>query len=116
MDQTNREGFRETPEKNVLVMLLKHLLEVQFRRFLNDVDREVKAQIPATFDDLEERVENEERLIRRNLRRLLDKYPQIRNDQQIVGPINEAIRRIRSLMDEASRLASSYREGHSETH
>ena len=114
IDQTNREGLRETPEKDVLVKLLKHLLEVQFRRFLNEVDREVKAQIPATFDDLEERVENEERLMRRNLRRLLEKYPQIKDDQQLIGPINEAIRRIRRLMDEASRLADSYREGHSE--
>lgn len=114
IDQTNREGFRETPEKVVLVKLLQHLLEVQFRRFLNDVDEEVRAQIPATFDDLEERVESEERFIRRNLRRLLDKYPQIRNDQQIIGPINDAIRRIKSLMDEASRLADSYKEGHSE--
>ena len=114
IDQTNREGFRETPEKEVLVKLMKHLLEVQFRRFLNEVDRDVKAQLPATFDDLEERVESEERLVRRNLRQLLDKYPEIRADQQLVAPINDAIRRIRTLMDEASRLADSYLEGHAE--
>ena len=114
IDQTNREGFRETPEKVLIIKLLKHLLEVQFRRFLNDVDREVKAQIPATFDDLEERVESEERVIRRNLKRLIEKYPQIGADQQIVSPINDAIRRLKSLMNEASQLAGSYREGHSE--
>ena len=114
IDQTNREGLRETPEKEVLVKLLRHLLEVQFRRFLNDVDKDVKAQVPASFDDLEERVENEERLMRRNFRQLLDKYPEIRADRQLVAPISEAIQRIRTLMDEASRLADSYREGHSE--
>ena len=94
--------MRDNPEKRALVALLKHLLEVQFRRFLNQVDREVKSQIPATFDDLEDRVRDEEREIRRNLNRLFDKYPNVKQDRQIVAPIDEAVRRIRSLMDEAS--------------
>ena len=114
IDQTNREGLRETPEKVVLATLLKHLVEVQFRRFLIEVDKEVKAQLPATFEDLEERVEDEERLVQLNLQLLLHRYPEIRNDKDIFGPINDAIRRIRTLMEEASRLAESYKEGHSE--
>lgn len=114
IDQTNREGLRDNPEKRALVALLKHLLEVQLRRFLNQVDREVKSQIPTTFDDLEDRVRDEEREIRRNLTRLFDKYPNVKQDRQIVAPIDQAVRRIRSLMDEASQLAESYREGHSE--
>ena len=113
-DQTNREGLRETPEKAVLATLLKHLVEVQFRRFLIAVDKEVKAQVPASFEDLEGRVEDEERLIQHNLQLLLNRYPEIRKDREIFGPISEAIRRIRKLMDEASRLADSYKEGHSE--
>ena len=114
IDQTNREGLRENSEKKVLVTLLKHLLEVHFRRFLNQVDREVESQIPTTFDDLEDRVRDEEREIRRNLNRLFEKYPDVKGDRQIVDPINQAVRRIRSLMDEASQLAESYRQGHSE--
>ena len=113
-DQTNREGLRDTPEKIVLATLLKHLVEVQFRRFLIEVDKEVKAQVPASFEDLEERVEDEERLVQHNLQLLLSRYPEIRKDREIFGPISDAIRRIRSLMDEASRLAESYKEGHSE--
>ena len=113
-DQTNREGLRDTPEKVVLATLLKHLVEVQFRRFLIEVDKEVKAQVPASFEDLEGRVEDEERLIQHNLQLLLSRYPEIRKDREIFGPISEAIRRIRRLMDEASRLAESYKEGHSE--
>ena len=112
-DQTNREGLRDTPEKVVLATLLKHLVEVQFRRFLVQVDREVKAQVPASFEELEGRVEDEERLIRHNLQLLFSRYPEIRKDSEIFGPINQAIGRIRRLMDEASRLAESYKEGHS---
>ena len=114
IDQTNREGLRENPEKLVLVKILKHLIEVQFRQFLNEVDRQAKALVPVTFDDLEERVDDEERRIRRNLERLLDKYPEVKKDQQIFNPINDALRQIRSLMNEASLLAESYKEGHSE--
>ena len=113
-DQTNREGLRDTPEKVVLATLLKHLLEVQFRRFLVQVDREAKAQVPASFEDLEERVEDEERQIRQNLQHLLSRYPDLRKDREIFGPINQAIGRIRRLMDEASKLAASYKEGQSE--
>ena len=113
-DQTNREGLRETPEKVVLARLLKHLMEVQFRRFLIEVDKEVKAQVPASFEDLEDRVEDEERLIQHNLQLVLSKYPEIRKGSEIFGPIRDAIRRIRSLMDDASMLAESYKAGHSE--
>ena len=60
VDQTNREGLRDCPEKVVLVRLLQHLIVSEFRNFLNAVDEEVKAQIPTSFDELEERVENEE--------------------------------------------------------
>ena len=113
-DQTNREGLRDTPEKAVLSTLLKHLVAVQFRRFLIEVDKEVKAQVPASFEDLEGRVEVEERSIQQNLQLLLSRYPEIRRDREIFGTISDAIRRIRNLMDEASRLAESYKEGHSE--
>ena len=114
VDQTNREGLRDCPQKQVLAELLRHLMEVQFRQFLNAVDEEIKAQIPVSFEDFEERVENEERQIQRSLQVLLQKYPEIKSDRRLIRPINASIRQIRSLMDEASRLAESYREGHTE--
>ena len=114
VDQTNREGLRDCPEKVVLIRLLQHLIVSEFRNFLNAVDEEVKAQIPTSFDELEERVEFEERTIRRNLNILFKRYPEVRNDLKLVRPINAAIDRIRSLMAEASRLAESYDAGHTQ--
>ena len=114
VDQTNREGLRDCPEKTVLVRLLQHLLDSQFRDFLNAVDQEVKAEIPTSFEELEERVENEERTIRRNLSILFERHPEVRKDRQLVRPINAAIQRIRSLMAEASSLAERYEAGHSQ--
>ena len=114
LDQTNREGLRDCLEKDVLIRLLQHLIDSEFRNFLNAVDEEVKARIPTSFEDLEERVENEERTIRRNLNILFERYPEVRKDGELVRPINAALRRIRSLMDEASSLAESYEAGHSQ--
>ena len=114
VDQTNREGLRDCPEKHVLVRLLQHLIVSQCRDFLNAVDEEVKAEIPTRFEDLEERVEKEERTIRQNLNILFERYPELRKDRELTRPINAAIRRIRSLMAEASSLAERYDAGHSQ--
>ena len=57
---------------------MKHILESEFRTFLNIVDKEVQAQIPITFEDLEERVGSEEKRIRRSLKMLKQKYPAVK--------------------------------------
>lgn len=114
VDQTNREGLRDCPEKDVLIRLLQHLMISEFRDFLNAVDEEVKPEIPTSFDELEERVENEERRIQQNLKILFERHPEVRKDRALIRPINAAIQRIRSLMDEASGLAERYDAGHSQ--
>lgn len=114
LDQTNREGLRESAEKEALTKILKSLLEVQFRRFLTDVDAEVQALDPVSFAELGERVLAEEKEIRQALTRLIQKYPQVRRDSNVVEVIQEAARKIRDLMDEAERLAESIDKGHSQ--
>ena len=114
VDQTNREGLRECPEKDALVKLLKHLLEVDFRAFINQVDKETKAQEPVSFDELEERASNEERQMRYYIEALLNKYPELRDDAQVTRPLQESVSKIRLMLDEASELASSYERGRTE--
>ena len=114
VDQTNREGLRECQEKDALVKLLKHLLEVDFRAFINQVDKETRAQEPVSFDELEERASNEERQMRYYIEALLNKYPQLRRDDQITRPLQESVSKIRLMLDEASDLASSYERGYTE--
>lgn len=115
VDQTNREGLRECEEKSVLVNILKHVLEVDFRAFLNDVDKEEKAKEPLlTFDDLEERVQNEEEQILISMRLLQRKYPKVDKDTRIITAIRASANRIRTLMKEAEQLAKSYEEGRGE--
>ncbi len=75
------------------------------------VDEELRAREPVSFDDLEERVEDEERQLQRTLRRLARGFPQAAKDTGIVGSVRAAVRRLRDLMKEAKGIAQSYDEG-----
>ena len=113
VDQTNREGLRDCDEKTSLVKMLKHILEAEFRAFLNKVDAEVQAKLPVTFEDLDDRVGVEEKRIRRSLKLLAQKFPAVKKDKKIFSSIEDSIEKIRSLMDEAQGLAESFESGHS---
>jgi signal transduction histidine kinase len=112
VDQTNREGLRDCDEKEALIRMLKNIFESELRAFLNNVDEEVQAQIPVTFEDLEDRVGTEEKKIRRSLKMLKQKYPEVKKDKQIFSSIEDAINKIRRLLDEAQDLADSFESGH----
>jgi signal transduction histidine kinase len=114
-DQSNREGLRDCEEKTVLVRLLKHLFEVQFRAFMNAVDKEAQATLPVNFNDLNERVESEERQIRQSVQTLLERHPEIREeDSELVEALEESIERVSGLMLEANELAESFATGRRE--
>lgn len=112
VDQTNREGLRDCEEKQVLVRILQTIFESDFRGFLNKVDEEIAARIPVTFEDLEDRVGNEEQKIRRSLKLLRQKYPEVKNDKEIFSSVEEAIEKIRALLNEAQNLSNSFESGH----
>lgn len=108
VDQTNREGLRDCEEKRTLVTLLKHVMEVEFRAFLNKVDAEVKARETITFAELEERVENQELQMQQSMQLLMEKYPDLEKDTQIVEAIKNSLDSIRGMMKEAKQLADVY--------
>ena len=94
--------------------LLKHVLEVDFRAFINQVDNEARAQEPISFDELEERASNEETQMRHYIEALLNKYPQLRDDPQVTRPLEDSVTKIRLMLYEASELAASYEKGRTE--
>ena len=110
-DQTNREGLQDCDEKTALVSLLTHVLQNQLRTFLDQIDSEVKAREPIDIEQLDQRVESEEQQIRTNVRRLIERVPEVRNEQSLLTGINEAIARLRTLMTDVRELATSYEAG-----
>jgi signal transduction histidine kinase len=107
-DQTNREGLRDCDEKAAMVRLLKHLFEVEFRAFLNAVDKEAQAALPVSFEDLSERVESEQRQIRQSMKTLLERHPE---EKKLVQALEQSVERVSGLMDEATELAATFAAG-----
>jgi signal transduction histidine kinase len=106
-DQTNREGLRDCEEKRTLIKLLQHVMEAEFRAFLNLVDKEARARETVTFADLEERVENQELQLEQSMQLLTQKYPEVAKDTQIVTTIKNSIDHIREMIKDAKQLADS---------
>lgn len=44
VDQTNREGLRETPEQQVLIEVMQYVIQDQLFRFMKSVERQYKGQ------------------------------------------------------------------------
>src|SRR6185437_11083036 len=100
--------------KHALVLLLKHVLETRFRTFINTVDAELQARMSVTFEDLHERVEVEGRRMDENVRRLLETVPALKKQPELVHPLQESVREVQSLMDEAEELSESFEKGRSQ--
>jgi signal transduction histidine kinase len=113
-DQTNREGLRDCEEKQALISLLKTLLEARFRTFINAVDEEVQSRMSVTFDDIHGRVEAEGRRMNENVQRLLERFPALKSEAALIRPLEESVRTIESLMDEAEELAEKFEKGRSQ--
>lgn len=68
VDQTNREGLTDCPEKSALIALLQNLISSQVRSFLEQADEEYSQQNTPTFEDIEQRFETEEKQLKRNIK------------------------------------------------
>jgi signal transduction histidine kinase len=100
LDQTNREGLRRSPEKDVLVRLLKHLLEAEFRAFLNSVDKQTALALPT----IEEKVGVERAAINRTLNQIKREYPQVGS---LAAEIAVSVKRLVGAMSDVKDLTNS---------
>ncbi len=111
IDQTNREGLRDSPEKKALVALLKYVLESAFRPFLDKVDREIQAQEPVNLKLVADRVLKQRRAIAATIKLLYERYPAVKSDPLIGGRIEEALQSIGEMMRSLEELGASYEKG-----
>ena len=110
-DQTNREGLRDCDEKRALAAVLKHVLEVRLRSFLNEVDGEISAREPINIEELDQRVEEEELQIQSSFKKLLERVPETRKEKGLINEIDKSVESLRVLMTDVRDLASSYEAG-----
>lgn len=78
VDQTNREGLRETPEQLVLLEVMRDVIRELFWHFLRDVEGQYKEQIVDLSDakDQVDKLENRAKTALKRLQRLAPKEAQ----------------------------------------
>lgn len=113
-DQTNREGIRDCKEKRILQALLRHVLETQFRAFLNRVDKEVQSTVDISFDDIQERMTDAAHRMRVGVRRLVKDHPDVKEDRSLVADLNGSAKQIETLIHQTEELADSFERGRRE--
>ncbi|WP_132468520.1 sensor histidine kinase [Pseudomonas aeruginosa] len=74
-DQTNREGFRDCPEKEAIRRLLRQAIIADCKTFLERVDKENKKADEETLRDIDERIVDASALALSNLRDLSLRVP-----------------------------------------
>ncbi len=108
VDQTNREGLRDCVQKQILIALLRHIMEMQFRQFLNVIDKEYKGgDVRNGLDDIRTRVNAEEQTLRNSINSIVHKLPDLQKDTKTVRAVNESLSRISKMVDETKKIASS---------
>jgi signal transduction histidine kinase len=69
-DQTNREGLRDTEEKTALIALLRHILVVEFKSYLDAVEGAQDESAAKEFPKLEKRLEEAQKQALKQIQRL----------------------------------------------
>lgn len=111
IDQTNREGLKETPEKRVFVELLRYVTQYLLKNFMDEVQASQKhleldiPQVESLMSSLEARANQTIRTLKR---RHSESTPELQDMQEIFDQMKDYFDRARALAeqteDEKTRL------------
>lgn len=99
LDQTNRQGLVDRPEKDVLIALLHDLISEKWRKYLDDAGLAKKVR-DATFDveEATSRVDTLEDRTRKSIRTIRRDY---KGDQEVLQQVQDAFKEIREAHQRA---------------
>lgn len=99
LDQTNRQGLIDRPEKDVLIALLHDLISEKWRKYLDDAGLAKKVR-DSTFDvdEATSKVDNLEDRTRKSIRLIRRDY---KGDQEVLQQVQEAFKEIRDAHQRA---------------
>lgn len=102
-DQTNREGLRDTEEKSALIVLLRHILVVEFKSYLNAVEGTQDESAAKEFPKLEKRLEEAQKQALKQVQHLKTKL----KAPEDVTAINTLLARMTDISEawERSKIA-----------
>jgi signal transduction histidine kinase len=114
-DQTNREGLRESPEKDALVVLLQYWIWEELKTFLDEIKKVEDENIAAlSLIEIESRVETGQQQVRAAVEHLKEKYPAIKKETDTLDTIENVLQDSVNLFKTA-RASSDALEGRLKT-
>jgi len=111
LDQTNREGIRDSDEKTALVGLLRVAILNEFKKFLDQVEDEQSPAEPVSFEAIERKVVSTKLNLKKTWRTLKSQHPEVEDSPQLVFEMEEALEDLSDLLDDARALVASYEKG-----
>jgi signal transduction histidine kinase len=105
IDQTNREGLRDCPEKDALTALLKHILEVQMRAFMNEIEKERRRALDLNIEELTARAAEERDKLEKNFTLLKRKHEVVLQEKEIIRAMDQAIEELETVLARANEAA-----------
>lgn len=106
-DQTNREGFRDCPEKIILSRLLQKSIS-EFKRFTTNVDREKTIDVDEeTLTGIDKRISSSKVNASKDLRRLRKRVP---HESTTIDSILERLEEVEDAWSRAKQTLSIQRD------
>jgi signal transduction histidine kinase len=111
-DQTNREGFRDSPEKEALRRLLRYVIAGATRQFLDSVDKTAELPISEVKQSVDEQIGTSKNSAVESLRRIKIAAPSessnIANVLRAFDEVTEAWERAKLRIDSYDREIEAY--------
>lgn len=101
IDQTNREGLKETPEKYVFVELLRYVTQNLLRNFMDEVER-AQTHVEVDVAQVQERISSLETRAREAIRRLKSQHGENAVEFQ---DLQEMFEQMKQYFEQARALA-----------
>ncbi len=112
IDQTNREGFRDSPEREALRRLLRQAIIADCKSFLEKVDKENKVADEETLQDIDARIGDSSQNAALNLKRLKARVPAeaetIQSVLQELGEVQDAWNRAKQTLKSKNEEVETY--------
>jgi signal transduction histidine kinase len=112
VDQTNREGFRDSPEREALRRLLRQAIISDCKSFLEKVDKENKVADEETLQDIDARIVDSSQNAAQNLKRLKARVPAetatIQTVLQELGEVQDAWNRAKQTLKSKNEEVETY--------
>ncbi|MBB6510912.1 signal transduction histidine kinase [Rhizobium soli] len=108
VDQTNREGLRDSPEKAAFVSMIASIMDKQFRQFLNSVDADIKQADKLTLTEVTSRVDSEDLKITETLKKLAAALPKTKEAAALSQDLKASVDAIKQLNLQVRATAETY--------